>query len=158
MRDLILRPAALVVAACLLSACNEYGPEAGLTQPPDYSPRYTHVTTMNEHGRTKRVLAAEACLTPEQRSPAETEGSRTPTDTGGPRVPPGCANNYNLQRMAERKRDLTQGRQLGPAPAAPAARAAQRYIDGRETPALGGAIHTGNGITGGPTATVVPQQ
>ena len=136
MRDLILRSAALVAAVCLLNACREYGPESGLTTPPDYSPRYTYVTAVNENGRTKRVLAPEACLTPDEQSPA---------DTGSPRVPPGCANAYNLQRMAERKRDLTQGRPLGPAPAAPASRAAQRYIDGREAPTLGGAFEEDKG-------------
>jgi type IV pilus biogenesis protein CpaD/CtpE len=148
MRDLILRSAALVAAACLLSACREYGPETGLATPPDYSARYTHVTVMNEQGRAKRVLAPEACLTPDEQSPA---------DTGEARVPPGCANNYNLQRMAERKRDLTQGRRLGPAPAAPASRAAQRYIDGREAPALGGAFEEAEGPAAAAT-TATPQR
>lgn len=158
MRDLILRSAALVAVACLLGACKEYGPEAGLTAPPDYSPRYTHVTVVNERGRTKRVLAPEACLTPDERTPAETATTKVPADPGGDRVPPGCANNYNLQRMAERKRDLTQGRPLGPAPAAPAARAAQKYLDGRDTPVLGGAFRDEKEPSGPPATTAVPQQ
>lgn len=149
MRDFMLRPTALVAAVCLLAACNEYGPEAGLTTPPDYSPRYTHVTAVSESGRAKRVLAPEACLTPDERSRA---------DTGPDRLPPGCANNYNLQRMAERKRDLTQGRRLGPAPAAPASRAAQRYLDGRDTPALGGAFRSDDEPSTGAATTVTPQR
>jgi type IV pilus biogenesis protein CpaD/CtpE len=149
MRDLILRSAALVAAACLLGACNEYGPEAGLTTPPDYSPRYNHVTAVNEHGRTKRVLAPDACLLPDGQSPAE---------SGDARVPPGCANNYNLQRMAERKRDLTQGRTLSAAPAAPATRAAQRYIDGRDTPTLGGAYRDDKEVSGPAASTTVSNQ
>ena len=141
MRGLTLCHAALAAAACLLGACNESGPEAGLVPPPDYSPHYTHVAVMNEAGKTRRVLVPEACLAAERQSPA---------DTGDPRLPPGCANAFNLQRMAERKRDLTQGRPLGPAPAAPATRAAQKYLDGRDTPALGGAFRDDKdvGITG----------
>ena len=149
MRHLILRSAALIAAAYLLSGCREYGPETGLATPPDYSPRYTHVTAVNEQGRTKRVLAPEACLTPDEQSPA---------DTGEPRVPPGCANNYNLQRMAERKRDLTQGRPLGRAPAAPASRAAQRYIDGRDAPVLGGAFRDDDEPSTPSATTAVPQR
>lgn len=147
MRYLILRPAILAATICGLGACNEYGPDAGLVPPPDYSPHYTHVTAMNEQGRTKRVLVPEACLTDEERSPA---------DTGSRRVPPGCANAYNLQRIAERKRDLTQGRPLGPAPAAPAARAAQKYLDGRDAPTLGGAWRDDKDA-GGPATTAAPQ-
>lgn len=133
MRDLILRPAVLVAVACLASACNEYGPEASLVEPSDHSLRYTHVTMLREDGTTKRVLVPEACL------PAADQPPRADAVP-----PPGCANAYNLQRMTERKRDLTQGRPLGRAPAAPAARAAQKYIDGREAPTLGGAFRDEN--------------
>lgn len=157
MRDITLRSAALIAVACLLSACREYGPEAGLAAAPDYSPRYKHVTVMNEHGGTKRVLAPEACLTPDERTPAETATTKVPGDPGGDRLPPGCANAYNLQRMAERKRDLTQGRPLGPAAAAPASRAAQRYIDGREAPTLGGAFEEDQGPAVSAT-TATPQR
>jgi hypothetical protein len=134
MRDLILRPAVLAAVACLASACNDYGAERSLVEPLDYSPRYTHVTVLREDGRAKRVLVPEACLA----------AAEQPENVDAV-PPPGCANAYNLQRMAERKRDLTRGRPLGRAPAAPAARAAQQYIDGdgdgrREGPALGGAF------------------
>jgi hypothetical protein len=132
MHDHLVRFAAAAAMVCLLGACNEYEPETSLVQPPDYSPHYTHLTVVNEQGRTKRVLVPEACITEEdERSPAQMGSAR--------RLPSGCANAYNLQRMAERKRDLTHGRPLGPTPAAPATRAAQKYLDGRDAPALGGA-------------------
>lgn len=135
----VLRFAALAVVAMTFTACREEAPEASLV-PPDYSPNYTRVNMVSEDGREKRVLVPEACLTQDDQSPA---------DTGAQRVPPGCANNYNLQRMAERKRDLTKGRPLGAAPAAPAARAAQGYIDGRDKPVLGGGIREDGKQQGG---------
>jgi hypothetical protein len=95
-------------------------PLAGCAQlPPDYSPNYSYVPVVAPDGRVRYVLAPDACLTPD------------PTDRQlGPRLPPGCANAANLLAMADRKRDVVQGRKLGLAPAAPAARAAQRYIYG----------------------------
>ncbi|MCX2698458.1 hypothetical protein [Ochrobactrum chromiisoli] len=45
-------------------------------------------------------------------------------------LPPGCANNLNLQMMVERQSDLVHGRTTGPAMAAPVVRAARRVIDG----------------------------
>jgi hypothetical protein len=93
--------------------------------PPDYSPGYVQVpvASPDHSGRVYHERVPEACLVPD------------PTDKGlgGNRLPPGCANNANLVAMAERKRDVTKGRKLGPAPAAPSARAAQKYIYG--TPA-----------------------
>jgi type IV pilus biogenesis protein CpaD/CtpE len=141
MRDHPVRSAAVAAVVCLLGACNEYEPETSLVQPPDYSPHYTHLTVVNERGRTKRVLVPEACLIEED--------ARSPAQMGPRRLPSGCANAYNLQRMAERKRDLTHGRSLGAAPAAPATRAAQKYLDGRDTPALGGAFRDETTTTGG---------
>src|SRR5262245_55563930 len=141
MRNFTLRLALPVAVACLAGGCNDFGARPDLVEPSDYSPRYTHVTVLRDDGRTKRVLVPEACL------PATDEPAKADTVP-----PPGCANAYNLQRMAERKRDLTKVRPLGRAPGAPAARAAQEYIDGREAPALGGAFRedsptttTGNG-------------
>ena len=52
--------------------------------------------------------------------------------------------------MAEREGDLLRGRRLGPAPAAPSARAAQKYIYGTEG-SLGAGISDPGGTTG-PTA------
>ncbi|HEY7644804.1 MAG TPA: hypothetical protein VH858_07185 [Hyphomicrobiales bacterium] len=121
MRKFVLYSAALSTLA--LAGCYEKEAEAQLA-PPNYSPRYTHVTRVAPDGRTKQVLVPEACL-----------------GAGDPALPPpGCANNANLQRMVERKSDLTYGRPLGPAPAAPAARAAQDYIDGDRARALGGGV------------------
>jgi hypothetical protein len=97
-------------------------PAACAELPPDYSPHFVQVPMVSPV-RPDRVvryeLVPEACLVPD------------PTDTQlGPRLPPGCANNANLLTMAERKRDVIHGRKLGAAPAAPSARAAQRYIYG----------------------------
>lgn len=138
----VLHFATLAAVSVVFSACRHEVPEASLV-PPDYSPHYTHVGVISQDGYEKRVLVPEACLTPDAQSPA---------DIGPERVPPGCANNYNLQRMADRKRDLRHGRPLGPAPAAAAARAAQRYIDGRDGPVLGGGVRE-DAQEGAPTAT-----
>jgi hypothetical protein len=145
MRNNLLRFAAIAAAVCTLASCRDYESDASLASPPDYSPHYTHVTVVSERGQTRRELVPEACLADEERSPAE---------MGPRRLPPGCANAYNLQRMAERKRDLTQGRPLGRTPAAPASRAAQKYLDGRDAPALGGAFRddTSTTTTGGSTS------
>jgi hypothetical protein len=106
-------------------------PLQAYAQVPDYSPRYVRVPVYST-ARPDRVvgyeLVPESCLTPD------------PTDTElGPRLPPGCANDANLLAMIERKRDLVQGRKLGPAPALPSARAAQKYIYGTAGLPLGGA-------------------
>ncbi len=132
MRSMVFCSAAVLAAAVslCLPGCRKDDPEAALT-PPDYSPHYTQVSVVKPDGREKRVLVPEVCLTPADQPAA---------DYGPERLPPGCANNYNLQQMAARKRDLIKGRPTGAAPAAPAARAAQRYIDGRQEPALGGGV------------------
>ena len=134
MRSFILCSAALSTAL-LLAGCYEKDQDAYLAPPPDYSPDYSYVNLVSDDGRTKRVLVPEACLRAEEPSPA---------DTGPPRIPPGCANNYNLQRMVEQKRDLTKGRPLAPAAGAPAARAAQNYIDGVGQRPLGGGVRDGH--------------
>jgi hypothetical protein len=90
--------------------------------PPEYSPDFVRVPVEAEDGRVKRVLIPKACLKPDE----------TADDTLGETIPPGCANNWNLQRMAERKGDLFQGRRLSPAPAAPAVKAAQKYLEGKK--------------------------
>lgn len=43
-------------------------------------------------------------------------------------LPMGCANDLNLALQVERKSDLFQGRQMGPAFANPSVRAAERYL------------------------------
>src|SRR5215475_10262898 len=77
--------------------------------PPDYSPDYVKVPVASGYG-VNQVLMPRACLHPDP----------TAQDLFGEKIPPGCANAYNLQRMAERKGDLFHGRNLSPAPAAPA--------------------------------------
>jgi hypothetical protein len=128
------------VIAVGLAGCRHDFPDYS-ELPPDYSPRYTHIVVLTPSGHEKRVLVPEACLTPDLESPAE---------MGPRRIPPGCAPNWNIQHMAERKGDLVRGRRMDKAPAAPTARAAQRYIDGRD-PALGGGVEGGTGT--GATAT-----
>jgi len=101
--------------------------------PPDYSPHYVYVPVASpaRPDRVHYVLVPESCLIPD------------PTDDLlGPRLPPGCANASNLLAMAERKRDLVRGRKLGPAPAAPSARAAQHYIYGTPQRPLGAGVGT----------------
>ena len=130
MRGFLLRFGCLAAAAMTIGGCKHAGFPDYSELPPDYSPKYTSITLVAPSGREKRVMAPEACLMPDKQSPA---------DLGDPRLPPGCANNWNLQRMAERKRDLVRGRKLDPAPGATTARAAQRYLDGKEG-TLGGGV------------------
>ncbi|WP_295810929.1 hypothetical protein [uncultured Nitratireductor sp.] len=102
--------------------------------------------TSSGKGVSQSVLVPEACLgLPADQSPEPAETRLTVVPQLGPHLPPGCANAYNLQLMAEQKRDLIEGRELGDAPAAPSARAARRYIYG-EGDALGGA-HEREAIT-----------
>lgn len=114
------RPVRLL--ACLTAILLGCGACAQL--PPDYSPNYSYIPAYSPDrpDRVRYVLAPEACLAPDL----------TDNRLGAPRVPPGCANAYNLQGMADRQGDLVHGRQLGPAPASPSARAAQKYIYGSD--------------------------
>jgi hypothetical protein len=105
------RAAGPAIALLALAACADL--------PPDYSPNFAQVPMVSPDGVVRYGLVPEACLV------------RDPTDTQlGPRLPPGCANNANLLVMAEKKRDVVHGRKLSAAPAAPSARAAQKYIYG----------------------------
>lgn len=115
---------------------------ANRQQPQDYSPGYSYVSTDtggSEKGVGGSVLAPNACLN----EPADDDRSAAATDLTivpgvGSHLPPGCANAYNLQRMAESQRDLVEGRRMGAAAAAPTANAARRYLNGEEAP-IGGA-------------------
>lgn len=101
------------------------------TAPPDYSPGYSYVASSGGSD----VLAPDACLAePADIPPARRSPSDSLTPELGPHLPPGCANAYNLQLMAERKSDLVKGRKMGPASGAVTARAARRYIYGEEQP------------------------
>ena len=114
-----------IIALLSLAACAEL--------PPDYSAGYSYVPVVSPTRpyRVHYVLAPNACLVPD------------PTDWQlGPRLPPGCANASNLLYMVEQKRDLVHGRKLGPAPAAPSARAAQQYIYGTQRFHLGAGVGT----------------
>lgn len=115
-----IRLAFVGAAAMCLSACGQ--------MPPDVSPHYVRVPVVSPDapGKVRYVLVPEACLT---RDPT----ARTPL---GETLPPGCANAYNLLRMAERKGDTERGRPLGKAPAVKTAKAAQKYLDG-DTGTLG---------------------
>lgn len=72
-------------------------------------------------GRTRYAVVPDACL-------QEPDTERLGVDNALP--PLGCANGYNLQKMAERKSDLVNGRRIGSAPAGPSARAAANYLNG----------------------------
>jgi len=126
-----------MIPALLLCGCvGDKEPEQ------DYSPGYSYVSTDtggSEKSVGNSVLAPNACLA----EPVDDDSNAAATDLTivsgvGAHLPPGCANAYNLQRMAESQRDLVEGRRMGPAPAAPTARAARRYLDGEEEP-MGGA-------------------
>lgn len=114
--------AGAAIAVLALAACADL--------PPDYSPNFAQVPVVSPDRVVRYQLVPESCLVPD------------PTDTQlAPRLPPGCANNVNLLAMVEQKRDVVHGRKLGAAPAAPSARAAQRYIYGTRGQ-LGAAIGT----------------
>jgi hypothetical protein len=124
------RAAGSAIALVALAACADL--------PPDYSPHFAQVPVVSPDGVVRSRLVPEACL------------ARDPTDTQlGPRLPPGCANNANLLTMVEQKRDVVHGRKLGAAPAAPSARAAQKYIYGTRG-------HLGASVGTSPPAAVTP--
>ncbi|WP_416798100.1 hypothetical protein [Ciceribacter azotifigens] len=118
----VIPTAAMLACLVALSGCNG-------SQPQPYSPNYRYLSTTGAtpaKGKvvrkgydttTSQVLVPDACITP---------------DTADQPVylPSGCANNLNLQFMAADQRQLLQGRDMGPAMAAPVARAAKGYIDG----------------------------
>lgn len=97
------------------------------SKPQPYSPNYSYLSLKDASGpgvvrkgydrEDAAMLVPDACITPD-------------TADDPLYLPSGCSNNLNLQLMAARKQDLMQGREMGPAMAAPVARAAQNYIDG----------------------------
>lgn len=117
---LLLRLGVLAGSLALLAGCMG-------SKPQPYSPNYSYLS-MNGASRPGVVrkgydredaamLVPDACITPD-------------TADDPFYLPSGCSNNLNLQHMAVRKQDLMHGREMGPAMAAPVARAAQNYIDG----------------------------
>ena len=111
---LCLAVAALALAGCAPALYPEFYWGTFPEQPPDYSPDYTYVPVVGRDGRTRMVLVPKACLVPDPTEPPLL----------GPHLPPGCANAYNLLRMAERKSDLVHGRPCECSTGFPAARAA----------------------------------
>ena len=134
-----------------------------LHDPLPYSPNYSDITltdpadapapagSAHKKHRAARnarqaptVLVPDACITPDV--------AEQPLY-----LPPGCANNLNLQVMVERPKDLVRGRQPGPAAAAPAVRAAQRYLyGGTEAERRSGRLETPREQSA-PTTTQLPQ-
>ncbi|SDL86342.1 hypothetical protein SAMN05661010_02728 [Modicisalibacter muralis] len=55
-----------------------------------------------------------------------------PDQSGIIELPPGCANDLNLQLMVEHPGDLLHGQEMGPARAGPVARAAHEQLNGRK--------------------------
>ena len=109
----------MIVMSLVLSGCLPH-------EPLPYSPNYSRITLVDESGaahkrqtrgarQVQTVGVPDACITPDV--------TEQPLY-----LPPGCANALNLQLMVERPRDLVQGRQPGAAEAAPAVRAARRYL------------------------------
>lgn len=81
--------------------------------------------------RTTEVINSE---NPETQRMALTPNTcALPTGTNGiMTLPSGCANDLNLQYMAERPQDLLVGREMGPAQAGPVASAARERLTDRE--------------------------
>lgn len=132
----VLRTAILVLSSAALAGCLN-----GKPAPDDYSSGYSYIASNagSQKGTSGAVLAPDACLNhPADIAPSPAATHLTIVSDVGSHLPPGCANAYNLQRMAESQRDLVEGRRMGSAAGAPTARAAQRYIYGEDIP-MGGA-------------------
>ncbi|PDT81142.1 hypothetical protein [Sinorhizobium sp. BJ1] len=98
------------------------------SHPQPYSPNYSYLSMHSappaKGGFVRKgydttatqTLVPDACITPD-------------TADQPLYLPSGCANNLNLQLMAADQRHLLKGREMGPAMAAPVARAAKNYID-----------------------------
>lgn len=125
-----VRHLTVLMALLVLNSGRAEGQDSSMTTSSEYSPHYTSMPFFSEDGRSREIIMPESCLS----------NHVTVDDQVLQTNQPGCANAYNLQRMVEQEEDLIYGRQLDPAAAAPAARAAQRYIDGRSEPVLGGGV------------------
>lgn len=137
-----LAVACIALASCAQVPIYSESPYSFAEPPPDYSPDYVYVPVVatDQPCCVQRwVLVPRACLVADPTEPPRL----------GPRLPPGCANAFNLLRMAERKTDLLNGRRLGAAPAAPSVRAAQQYIYGATGPLGGGLAATPGAVPPG---------
>ncbi|WP_198539734.1 hypothetical protein [Rhizobium sp. LCM 4573] len=136
---MITSPRAVAIIAIALTPLALAGCQNSVQRDPlPYSPNY-HMTAAAgpvSKGYEKQAgrLVPDACVTPDV-----TEDPLY--------LPPGCANNMNLQLMAERQSDLVRGRRTGPAMAAPVVRAARHSIDGT-TPERAPAEQQDVGTTG----------
>ena len=114
-----------VLLSLVLSGCLPY-------EPLPYSPNYSRVTLADDSrppAESRAVHKVQARRARQATTVGVPDACITPDVTEQPLyLPPGCANNLNLQMMVERPKDLVQGRQPGPAAAAPTVRAAQRYL------------------------------
>lgn len=101
-----------------LAACN-----MPARDPLPYSPNYQYLGggALQKGYEAGGRMVPDACVTPDV--------AADPLY-----LPPGCANNLNLQQMAANPSDLMRGRTTGPAMAAPQARAARQVIDGTAPP------------------------
>lgn len=135
MRRQIVMRCCLVLTALGASGC--------MQTPGDYSPNYSYVSVVSEKnpGRVKKVLVPDACFAASETEDVDRDGK--------PRLPPGCANAFNLQRMAEREGDLVRGRPLSKAPGAVSARAVQKYLNKEGSPLAGADEQGGGGQAGG---------
>jgi hypothetical protein len=99
------------------------------SKPQPYSPNYSYLAT----GGTSRPGVVRKGYDRESAAMLVPDACITPDTADDPMyLPSGCANNLNLQHMAVRKQELMRGREMGPAMAAPVARAAQNYIEGTD--------------------------
>ena len=127
----LLAAAPLVLIGFVLAGCHE---------PLPYSPNYSRITLVDEVAAPvpgKKGVVTKGPTVPAYATRQQAKSIHVPDACLTPDVneqplylPPGCANNLNLQMMVERPRDLEHGRRPGPAAAAPAAHAAQRYLYG----------------------------
>lgn len=80
----------------------------------------------------RQLTTADATNAPHEASIMPNLCQAQPDDAGRVGLPPGCANDFNLQQMVVEPQDLVRGREMGPALAAPVADAANEYLNGRE--------------------------
>lgn len=112
----LLRAARLVpcLMVLLLAGCQSS------MGPMDWATGYHQVTTV-----ASARAPYETTIVPNLCQPQSGETGRTT-------LPPGCANDLNLQLMVVEPQDLVRGRAMGPAMAAPVADAANEHLNGRE--------------------------
>ncbi|MFQ3786220.1 hypothetical protein [Halomonas sp. A29] len=110
-----LRPWQLLPLALLLSGCvSSMGPISW-----DTGYRQVSEPEGSDTESLRRAIAPNTCRV-------------SPGQAGIVPLPPGCANDLNLQAMVERPGDLLHGREMGPARGGPVAAAARERLEDRE--------------------------